>query len=223
MKKFVVYRRVSTLEQRNSGLGIEAQQRDIELFLAMTEEPYEVAGSFADTGSGADNERPEFRRALELCRRIGGELIVSKLDRLSRRVSVIASLMEDPRVSLRVACMPHADKFQLHVYAALAEQERTFISQRTKAALAVARSKGVKLGGYRGQQNIQAMNDANSARADARAAKLGVLVTTLRDTGKSLEEIGAELTSHGIGAPRGGAWSKMAVSRLLARIEKEAA
>jgi len=67
------------------------------------------------------------------------------------------------------------------------------------------------------------MNDANSAKAQARAEKLGTLVGTLRDTGKTLEEIGAELTSHGITAPRGGAWTKMAVSRLLKRIEKEAA
>src|SRR4029077_14738305 len=118
-----------------------------------------------------------------LCRRIGGELIVSKLDRLSRRESVIAALMEDPKVKLRVACMPHADKFQLHVYAALAEQERTFISQRTRAALQVARARGVRLGGFRGSENIVAMNAANSARADAKAQRLGTLVTTLRDTG----------------------------------------
>jgi DNA invertase Pin-like site-specific DNA recombinase len=219
VKKYVVYRRVSTQEQSKSGLGLEAQLRDIELFFAMSREPYEVAGSFADTGSGADNDRREFRKALELCREVGGELIVSKLDRLSRRVSVIAGLMEDPKLQLRVACMPHADKFQLHVYAALAEQEREFISQRTKAALRVAKSQGKTLGGYRGQTNIQQMNAVRDARAQARAEKLGVLVSTLRDTGKSLEEIGAELSSHGIGAPRGGAWSKMAVSRLLKRIE----
>jgi DNA invertase Pin-like site-specific DNA recombinase len=222
VKKFVVYKRVSTREQRTSGLGIEAQQRDIDLFLALFQGPYEVAGSFVDTGSGADNDRPEFQRALALARKIGGEIIVSKLDRLSRRVSVIASLMEDPRVSLRVACMPNADKFQLHVYAALAEQERTFISQRTKAALQSAKLRGVKLGGRREGSNAASLAAANRAKADVYAGRLSTLVSTLRDTGKTLEEIGAELASHGISRPRGGSWSKMAVKRLLDRIEEAA-
>lgn len=223
VKKFVIYRRVSTQEQRNSGLGMDAQLRDIELFFELTNEPYEVAGSFADTGSGADNDRPEFQKALALVRKVGGELIVSKLDRLSRRVSVIAALMEDPKVRLRVACMPEADKFALHVYAALAEQERTFISQRTKAALQAAKAKGVKLGGYRGAKNIHAMNEARAAKADAYAERLGTLASTLRDSGKTLEEIGQELARHGISRPNGGEWSKKAVQRLLQRIEKEAA
>ena len=137
--KYVIYTRVSTQEQQKSGLGLEAQERDIEIFLTTySDVPYEVIARFCDTGSGADNGRPEFQKALDLVRKTGAELLVSKLDRLSRKVSFIATLMEDKKVKFRVASMPHADPFQLHIYAALAEQEREFISKRTKAALQAA-------------------------------------------------------------------------------------
>ena len=96
-----------------------------------------MIGAFQDTGSGADNGRPELQKALAMARKTGAELLVAKLDRLSRKVSHLSALMDDPKVKLRVASMPNADKFQLHIYAALAEQERDFISIRTKAALAV--------------------------------------------------------------------------------------
>ena len=122
MRQYVVYTRVSTAEQGRSGLGLEAQQRDIDLFLTnYSEVPWEIAGKFQDVQSGGDDDRPQLRAALEQCRRTGAELLVAKLDRLSRKVSFIAQLMDDPKVRLRVATMPQADKFQLHIYAALAE------------------------------------------------------------------------------------------------------
>lgn len=139
MRQYVVYTRVSTKEQGRSGLGLEAQERDIQLFLTnYSEVPWEIVGRFQDVQSGGDDDRPQLRVALEQCRRTGAELLVAKLDRLGRKVSFIAQLMDDAKVRLRVATMPQADKFQLHIYAALAEQERDFISARTKAALKAA-------------------------------------------------------------------------------------
>ena len=153
MRRYVTYVRVSTKEQGKSGLGLAAQQRDIELFLQnYSDVPWEVIGAFQDVGSGADNGRPELQKALALVRKTGAELLVAKVDRLSRRVSHLSALMDDPKVKLRVASMPHADKFQLHIYSALAEQERHFISTRTKAALQAAKARGIKLGGRRGNQ-----------------------------------------------------------------------
>lgn len=125
MKRYVVYKRVSTEEQGRSGLGLAAQDRDIRLFLeGFADVPYEVLAEFTDIQTGRADDRPQLALALDLARKEGADLLVSKLDRLSRRVSFIATLMEDPKVKLRVASMPYADKFQLHVYAALAEQER---------------------------------------------------------------------------------------------------
>jgi DNA invertase Pin-like site-specific DNA recombinase len=217
-RRYVTYTRVSTAEQKKSGLGLEAQKRDIDIFLnTYSEVPWEVVGEFCDQGSGADNGRPEFQKALALVRKTGAELLVSKLDRLSRRVSFIASLMEDRRVRFRVAAMPHADAFQLHIYAALAEQERDFISKRTKAALDAARKRGVKLGGYR-EGALDEANARRIAQADVDARRVAGIMQPLREAGQSLQQIAAELTKQGIATPRGGAWTAKSVSNALGRL-----
>ncbi|UWR03266.1 recombinase family protein [Ruegeria conchae] len=218
MKQYVTYRRVSTTEQGRSGLGLEAQTRDIDLFLAnYSDEPFEVIGEFTDILSGADNERLQLTKAITLAKQAGAELLVAKLDRLSRKVSFIATLMDDKKLSLRVASMPHADKFQLHVYAALAEQEREFISKRTKAALQTAKARGQKLGGMR--DATMKRNEAVKANAAARAEKVRGLVLPLRDAGRSLREIAAELDKVGVATARGGAWSAAQVKRIIDRLE----
>ncbi len=137
MIKFVTYCRVSTKRQGDSGLGLDAQRRDIQIYLEnYADIPFEVIGSFTDINSGTNNERDELTKAIVLAKKDKAVLLVAKLDRLSRKVSFISALLEDKALQLKVSQMPHADKFQLHIYAALAEQERDFISKRTKAALA---------------------------------------------------------------------------------------
>lgn len=226
MKQYVTYKRVSTAEQAKSGNGLQAQERDLQLYLGnYSEEPWEVIGEFVDTGSGADNDRPQFQLALALVRKTGAELLVAKLDRLSRRVSKIAALIEDRSVRFRVATMPLADPFQLHIYASLAEQEREFISARTKAALASLKARGVKLGGNRGGNSLELRNAARVRKADAYAERVGGIVQALRAQGKTLAEVVTELTALNIPRPQGGGWSELAVRRLLKRLapEQEAA
>jgi len=141
MLRYVIYKRVSTEDQGKSGLGLDAQDRDIRIYLdTYSPEPWEIVGTFVEIESRKDSDRPELTKAIALAKRTKATLLVSKLDRLSRKVSFIATFMDDKRLKFRVASMPHADKFQLHIYAALAEQEREFISLRTKAALAEALS-----------------------------------------------------------------------------------
>ena len=141
------YKRVSSEDQGRSGLGLEAQERDIQLFLEnYADTPFEVVGEFLEVQTGTDNTRSQLLAAIDLAKKEKAVLVVAKLDRLSRKVSFIASLMEDKELEFRVAQMPFADKFHLHIYAALAEQERDFISARTKAALAAAKQRGVRLG-----------------------------------------------------------------------------
>jgi len=217
MQTYVIYKRVSTKEQGRSGLGLEAQDRDIGLFLeSFSDGPHEVLATFTDLLSGSDDERPELAAALDLCRKTGATLLVSKLDRLSRKVSVIAALMEDRHVSFRVAQMPHADNFQLHIYAALAEQERQFISARTKAALAEARARGTKLGGLR--DATMKRNIAIKANATARAEKLAGLILPLREVGKPLREIADHLNRAGVQTARGGQWQASQVKRVIDRL-----
>lgn len=216
MLKYVIYTRVSTEDQGKSGLGLEAQERDIDVFLTtFSAVPYQVIGRFCDVQSGSADDRPQLAEALRMARSKGAELLVAKLDRLSRKVAFIAGLMDDKKLKLRVAQMPHADKFQLHIYAALAEQEREFISARTKAALAAAKARGVKLGGMR--DATMRRNVAVQEKAQADADRVLKVVAPLHAAGQSLRSIAATLDGMGVATPRGGKWTAKQVSRTLDR------
>jgi DNA invertase Pin-like site-specific DNA recombinase len=221
-KKYVIYRRVSTQSQGESGLGLEAQDRDIALFLEnYSDIPFEVLGTFTDVLSGADAHRPELAKAVELAKNEGAELLVSKLDRLSRKVSQIAALMDDKALKIRVAAMPHADKFQLHIYAALAEQERDFISLRTKQALAAAKARGVQLGGLR--DKTLKRNEAAKEAADAAADRVASIVLPMRESGVSYQKIADALNAAGVPTPRGKKWAAMSVKNAADRLSARAA
>jgi len=217
MHCYVIYTRVSTKDQGRSGLGLEAQERDIAIFLEhFSGKPYEVLGRFSDVQSGGDDDRPQLAAALAMVRKTGAELLVAKLDRLSRKVKFISALMDEARVKLRVAQMPQADKFSLHIYAALAEQERDFISRRTKDALAAATARGKKLGGLR--PKTDARNVAVQVKANREAAKVLKIVKPMREAGVSLAAIAEALSTMKVPTSRGGAWTPMQVSRALKRI-----
>ena len=107
--------------------------------------------------------------------------------------------------------------------AAVAELEAGMISARTKAALAAAKRRGVKLGGDRGARPTtkarRAGNAANAAIAQARANDLAATVKELQaDGAETLRAIAEGLEARGIPAARGGRWSAVQVSRLLARL-----
>jgi DNA invertase Pin-like site-specific DNA recombinase len=218
MRRYVTYTRVSTQEQGRSGLGLEAQRRDIDIYLkSFSEVPWEVVGEFCDVQSGKNDDRPELAKAFDLAKRNGAFLLVSKLDRLSRDVEFIARTMK--RVNIKVATMPNADPFQMHLFAALAEKERKFIGERTKAALAAAKARGVKLGGYR-PGSLEKRVEALKQTADADARRVQGIVGPLRNAGRSLRQIAAELTKQGIRTPRGGAWTAKSVSNALERLAR---
>ena len=219
MKQYVVYTRVSTEDQGRSGLGKEAQERDINIYLSSySEVPWEIAGTFHDTLSGKIDNRPELTKALAMARETGAELLVAKLDRLSRDVAFIATLLKDKRVAFRVASMPHADKFQLHIYAALAEQERDFISKRTIDALRAAKARGKKLGGLRPGTLVRAA--ATKAKAQTDAEKAMKAIRPLKDAGQNLSQIAAILNDKDVATSRGGTWTAKQVSRVLERVQE---
>ena len=215
MKHFIKYYRVSTRSQADSGLGLSAQQRDIDLYLSTyAETPWTVIAELTDVQSGKDDNRPELQKAMALAEETGATLLIAKLDRISRRVSFISAIMERKRLNLTVATMPNADKFQLHIYAALAEQEREFISLRTKQALAPLKGTG-KLGGNRG--NIDKANEAARALADAHATKVMDTVRPLKEAGRTLQQIANTLNKTGVTTARGGRWYPTTVKNVLAR------
>ena len=216
MKQFIKYFRVSTRRQGDSGLGLAAQERDIDLYLdTYAETPWEVIAEFTDIQSGNDSDRPELQKAMALAEKTGAVLLVAKLDRLSRKVSFVSAVMERKKLNLTVATMPNADKFQLHIYAALAEQEREFISLRTKQALAPLKGTG-KLGGNRG--NIDIANAAARKGADEHAAKVMDTILPLKEAGRTLQQIADTLNKSGVKTARGGQWYPSTVSNILKRL-----
>lgn len=222
VKKYAIYRRVSSKAQGESGLGLEAQDRDISLFLDnYSDTPFEVLGTFTDVLSGADAHRPELQKAIDLAKEHKAELLVSKLDRLSRKVSQIAALMDDKALKIRVASMPNADAFQLHIYAALAEQERNFISLRTKQALAAAKARGVQLGGLR--DKTMKRNIAAKEAADAAAERVASIVLPMRESGASYQKIADALNAANVPTPRGKKWAAMSVKNAADRLSARAA
>jgi DNA invertase Pin-like site-specific DNA recombinase len=217
--RYVSYLRLSRESKNGRNYGLDAQRRDLDLFLQQCcpdDDGCQEIAVYTEVQSGADDARPELAKAIDHCRREGATLLVSKLDRLSRRVSFIAGLLEVKGLQFKVAQMPQADKFQLHIYAALAEQEREFISARTKAGLAAAKARGVKLGGLR--PSTLKRNDDARARADANAERLRPLLTALRAQGASLRTMAEALAGAGVTTRNGRPLSPSGVKGHLQRL-----
>jgi DNA invertase Pin-like site-specific DNA recombinase len=142
-RRFVAYYRVSTDRQGRSGLGLEAQQKAVMDYL--NGGAWELVGEFIEVESGKRSDRPELARAIDACRKHKARLVIAKLDRLSRNLAFVATLMESG-VEFLAVDNPHANKLTIHILAAVAEHEREAISERTKAALAAAKARGKRLG-----------------------------------------------------------------------------
>lgn len=219
MASIVAYIRVSTVRQGKSGLGLEAQRQAIARFAEA--EGFEVVAEHVEveTGKGSDalDRRPELAAALAEARRHKAAVVVAKLDRLSRDVAFIAGLMVQ-RVPFIVAALgPNADPFMLHIYAALAEQERRMIAKRTREALAAAKARGTRLGNPR-LAEAQARGAArNREAAETFGAKVLPMISDMRAEGSSLRKIADALNARGIGTARGGKWAATQVSDILRR------
>lgn len=211
--QLISYIRVSTQKQGLSGLGIEAQAYGINAFAQA--ERAEIVAQYVEveTGKGADalEQRPQLAAALAHCKRIGAVLVVAKLDRLTRNVEFGASLLNG-KIKFRVAEMPHADNFQLHIMLAVAEKERDLISQRTKQALQAAKARGTVLGNAK---------QAAANAADARAYAEGLRDVIAPVMCQSSRQIAAFLNARGIKTVTGSSWASAQVLRLIARLQEE--
>jgi len=139
--KYIAYYRVSTTKQGLSGLGLQAQQAAVLNYIA----PEKLLQSYTDIESGKNNNRIELLKAIESCKKNSAILVIAKLDRLSRNLNFISSLM-DSKIKFVCCDMPEANEFTIHIFAALAQQERKMISERTSKALQAKKQQGVKLG-----------------------------------------------------------------------------
>jgi len=228
MKDLVTYYRVSTKKQGASGLGLSAQRTAAESFAK--QRGGSILKEFTEIESGKKADRPQLMAALSYAKRAGACLLVAKLDRLSRNVLFLASLME-AGVDFTACDMPEANKLTLHIMAAMAEHERTMISARTKAALAEVKKRGVALGSARpghwegreearrrgAQKGCERARLAIVQKARDEYADLLPMIQALRAEGLSLAAIAARLNEAGHRTRRGKDFFPSQVQNILRR------
>lgn len=212
MNRYVAYFRVSTAAQGRSGLGLAAQRSRIEAFLSAQDE---VIAEFVEVQSGKADLRAELWKAIAHAKKYGAKILIAKLDRFSRKVSFIAGIMEQG-IGLVVAEMPHATDFQLHIFAALAQEERRLISERTRCALAEAKKRGAVLG-----KNARTLNERHKQQALEYARSVAPILEPLRSSGLSLRAIADQLNASEAAAAKGGRFTAQTVKNIILRLETE--
>ena len=238
-RPYIAYYRVSTDKQGIRGLGIEAQRTAVKNYL---KDKYPPAYSFSETESGKKSKRPELDKALKLCKKEKGILIVARLDRLSRDLHFITSL-EKANIDFICCDYPSMDKLQLHIMGSIAQWEREQISQRTKVALAELKKKGKKLGyhnpkvragqiAYWKAQKKPALigrppkkkkpvkPEGFISKADKYAGDIRPVLSLLIDQGLTLEKIAHKLETMKVKTRQGHSnWGLTQVVRLRKRLK----
>jgi DNA invertase Pin-like site-specific DNA recombinase len=222
---FISYLRVSTDQQGRSGLGLEAQRAAVAAYVAGAHGT--VIAEYEEVESGSRDDRPQLALALAACRARHGVLVIAKLDRLARNAAFLLAIVDGAGAGGIVFCdLPEVPagavgKFFITLMAAVAELERGLISQRTKAALAAAKARGVKLGGPnmgRGFNTAmsRAGHQAQAARAARHAADVLPYIAAARQAGAVTgAQIAAALTARGVRPPTGGeSWHPNQVRRI---------
>jgi len=212
-QQFVTYYRVSTQRQGASGLGLEAQRHTVEQYLTRSSGTAVESFTEVETGKGSNalEKRPQLRLALETCKKTGATLLIAKLDRLARNVHFVSGLLETG-VDFVAADMPNANKVMIQMYAVMSEWERDQISERTKAALAAAKARGVALG-VTGPANLKSCNEQRQQRAREFRDRVRPVLDGMAAQGLSRRSMVLQLNALGIKAPLGGIWSLGQVQR----------
>jgi len=202
--KYVAYYRVSTEKQGQSGLGLEAQRESVLKYLNGGN--WELISEHTEVESGRRSRRPELEAAIAACKKQKATLVVAKLDRLYRNAYFVAKLMHE---GVPFVCVdnPHANKMTIHILAAVAENERELISDRTKAALERVKARGTVLGSPAPEKGALEAGKVAAKAADKMAINVQPLIADLRRKGLSTyREIADALNARGVPTARGGSW-----------------
>lgn len=215
--KAVAYYRVSTERQGRSGLGLEAQREAVRTFLAGKGWP--PIAEMVEVESGKRNDRPELAQALDACRLHKATLVIARLDRLARNAAFLLSL-RDSGINFVAVDMPDANRLTIGILAMVAEAEAERISLNTKAALAQAKARGVKLGGFKGATpTAENRAKALAVRQEGRARQRDLIAPTIAELKAagitSLPAIAKALNDRQITTARGSRWHPTSVARLL--------
>ena len=210
--KVVAYYRVSTGKQGASGLGIEAQRAEVGKYVVQN--GARLLKEFVEVETGKNSNRVELKKAFDHAKFTGAVVVIARLDRLSRSVAFIASLMEE-RVSFFALDVLDSDPMKLHIYAVFAEAEARKISERTKAALAAAKARGVKLGNPNPSKDTSLATSARLKSMQRHRENIRPFIQPMHEQGVSLNEIARRLNEHGIKPFRGRAWYASSVRQLI--------
>lgn len=214
-RPYIAYFRVSTQRQGRSGLGLEAHQQAVNVFLHGHGEL--IIDSFTEIESGRKNDRPQLAAALDACRKHKAVLIIAKLDRLARNLHFISGLMESG-VEFIAVDMPEANRLTIHIIAAVAEHERETISQRTKAALQAVKTRGTKLGSPNPKKGAAIRSQVLQEKADRFAANVLPVIRGLQAEGlASYKALAKALNTRGIPITNQRKWYGTTVKNLLQR------
>ena len=214
--KFVAYFRVSKDKQGKSGLGLEAQLHAVNQFLNGGSRS--LISKFTEVESGERNTRPELEKALVLCKRQKAKLVIAKLDRLSRNLAFIATLI-DSGVEFVAVDNPHANKLTVHILAAVAQHEREMIAQRTKEALQAAKARGTVLGNPKLDLARNRAFATLKVNADRFAKNVAPIIREIQSSGvKSNRGVARSLNARGVRTVRGGEWTAVQVGSILRRV-----
>ena len=212
-QKFVLYLRISTAKGGGvNSNGIHAQERDINLFLSSQHKP-EILGRFVEVESGAKSDRTELNKALEMCRKNNAILLSQKVDRVSRDVEFWAKLVKDKDLQFRVANLPNADNFTIHLFAAISQQEREFISIRTKSAMAAAKARGQRFG----NPKLAELNRTRIRQSNRFNKSVAPIVLPLRERGMTFQQIADTLNQMQVKTSRGCQYNPTQVKRVVDR------
>jgi DNA invertase Pin-like site-specific DNA recombinase len=223
MNGYIAYYRVSTDRQGKSGLGLDAQKKQVRDFISNGDGT--LTAEYVEVESGKNDDRPELAKAIRQSQLTGNKLVIAKLDRLSRSLHYITSLAES-KVDFIVCDLPGCDQFTINLYGALAQRERELISTRTKSALQAAKARGVALGSPQNLTDDAAAKgrvlgvEARKQKADEFAEKVAPIINGHVNDGLSLNQIARELNKDNILTARGksGSWTPTAVKNVLERL-----
>ena len=214
MEQFISYYRVSTSRQGSSGLGLEGQKTAVLSYL--NNRP--LLAEFTDVETGKNDNRPQLLKAIDLAKQTNSILVIAKLDRLSRNLTFISTLM-DAKIKFLCCDMPDANELTIHIFAALAQWERVRIADRTRTALQALKARGKKLGKpenfteeVRKMGPVRLKQIANENPNNQKAKKV---INLLNRNGRNLREIAIELNEAGFRTSRGNQFGPEQVRRLI--------
>jgi len=215
--KYVIYYRVSTDKQGQSGLGLEAQQKQVQDYLNNKPDA-KVIEAFTEIDSGKKANRIELNNAVALAKKYKATLLVAKLDRIARNVRLFLELLDT--VNIEFTDLPSLGngtdaRLVLTQLSAFAEWEASKISERTKSALQAKKVRG-ELMGVKGKENIKATNGKRQEMADNFAKEIAPMLSGLKMSQRAMVDY---LNKMNIKSPTGKEWRLNSLQNVLNRIK----